>query len=92
MPRLRKIIIAFLLVFPCLVMAAGAVNLNTASASALAAAIKGVGETKAQAIVAYRKEHGPFHSIDDLTQVPGIGDRIVEMNRDHMTTDSPSKH
>ena len=35
---------------------------------------------KAQAIVNYREENGPFNSIDDLKQVPGMGNSLVERN------------
>jgi len=61
---------------------AGAVNINTADAASLAAALKGVGQSKAEAIVAYRKEHGAFKSADELAQVKGIGQKLVDKNRD----------
>lgn len=63
---------------------AAPVNINTADAPALMA-IKGVGEKKAQAIVQYRKEHGPFKSVDELANVPGIGEKTVESNRNNLT-------
>ncbi|WP_313018046.1 ComEA family DNA-binding protein, partial [Atlantibacter hermannii] len=56
------------------------VSINTASADELAAALNGVGMKKAQAIVNYREENGPFNSIDDLKQVPGMGNSLVERN------------
>jgi competence protein ComEA len=92
MPRLRTIALALLLAFPAALLAAQPVNVNTADAATLATAIKGVGEAKAQAIVAYRKQHGPFKSVDDLTEVPGIGDRIVDRNRANLTVTSPANH
>ena len=49
----------------------GKVNLNTADAAALQT-LSGIGESKAQAILAYREEHGGFSSIEELTNVPGI--------------------
>jgi len=64
---------------------AAPVNINTADAPTLMAAIKGVGEKKAHAIVQYRKEHGPFKSIDELANVPGIGEKTVEKNRNNLT-------
>jgi competence protein ComEA len=64
---------------------AAPVNINTAEAPALMAAIKGVGEKKAQAIVQYRKQHGPFKSVDELANVPGIGEKTVEKNRNNLT-------
>ena len=57
------------------------VNINTATADELAQALNGVGGKKAQAIISYREEYGPFKSIDDLKQVPGMGDALVERNR-----------
>ena len=92
MPRLRTILLALFLAFPAVLMAGEAVNVNKADATTLAAGIKGVGEAKAEAIVAYRKEHGPFKTIDDLTQVPGIGERIVEINRANITVGPSPSH
>lgn len=62
--------------------AAAKVNINSADAATIAAALNGVGEAKAEAIVAYRTEHGPFKSADQLAEVKGIGLKTVEMNRD----------
>lgn len=57
------------------------VDINRADAATIAASLKGVGEAKARAIVAYRDAHGPFQNADDLTEVKGIGAKLVEMNR-----------
>lgn len=70
---------------------AAPVNINSADAITLASAIKGVGETKAQAIVKYRKEHGPFRSVDELMNVPGIGAKTVEHNRANLTVGKTSE-
>lgn len=56
------------------------VNINTASAEELATLLKGIGIKKAQAIVDYREANGPFASIDDLTNVKGIGEATVRNN------------
>jgi competence protein ComEA len=69
------------------VMAAGQVNINTADAQTLATELKGVGEKKAQAIVDYRNENGPFKSITDLSSVKGIGDKLLEDNADLIIID-----
>jgi competence protein ComEA len=61
------------------------VNINTADAQTLAAALDGVGAARAKAIVEYRDSHGPFRSVDDLAQVKGIGERVVDANRGHIT-------
>lgn len=60
------------------------VSINTATAEELAHALKGVGLKKAQAIVSYREEYGPFKTIDDLRQVPGMGGSLVEKNLSHL--------
>ena len=57
------------------------VDINTASAEELAEAMNGVGIKKAQAIVQYRQEFGPFNSLEQLQDVPGIGASLLERNR-----------
>ena len=64
---------------------AGQVDINTADAGALASAIDGVGERKAQAIVEYRQVNGPFSSVDELAEVQGMGTKAVENNRATLT-------
>jgi competence protein ComEA len=44
-----------------------------------------IGETRAEAIVAYREANGPFASVDELVNVAGISERIVEVLRPHVT-------
>ncbi len=57
------------------------VNINEASADEIADALNGVGISKAQAIVAYRKQNGPFENAVDIMQVKGIGETTYEKNR-----------
>ncbi|MDP6380343.1 MAG: helix-hairpin-helix domain-containing protein [Phycisphaerae bacterium] len=40
--------------------------------------VPGIGEGRARAIVKYRREHGRFNSIDDLTKVKGIGKKVLK--------------
>lgn len=61
------------------------VSINHASAEQLAQALNGVGLKKARAIVSYREEYGPFKTLDDLKQVPGMGSALVERNLSHLT-------
>ncbi len=56
------------------------VNVNAASAAELADALDGIGDVKAQAIVAYRTANGAFKTADTLTAVKGIGVKTVEKN------------
>ncbi|MBN8213721.1 MAG: helix-hairpin-helix domain-containing protein [Xanthomonadales bacterium] len=62
--------------------AAEKVNINTADAATIDRVLVNVGPTKAEAIVAYRKTHGPFRSVEQLAQVDGIGLKTVEKNRE----------
>ncbi len=50
------------------------INLNTADKTKLQE-LTGIGEKKADQIIAYRKEHGDFKKIEDLKEVPGFGDK-----------------
>ena len=43
--------------------------------------LKGIGEKKAQAILAYRKQMGSFKSVHDLTKVKGIGEKVLIDNK-----------
>ena len=65
------------------------ININTADEAALRT-LRGVGEVLAQRIVDYRTEHGPFQSVDELTNVKGIGSGILETNRERLTTGGTS--
>jgi competence protein ComEA len=64
--------------------AADRVNINTADAATIDAGLLNIGRSKAEAIVAYRKAHGAFHTPEQLAQVKGIGLKTVEKNRDRI--------
>lgn len=85
MKILRKSLVLLLFAVASPIAAvADPVNINTADAATISAELQGVGMSKAQAIVAYRKSHGPFKSYEDLTLVKGIGARTVEINRSNI--------
>lgn len=70
---------------------AAPIDINTADANSLANVIDGVGVKKAQAIIVYRKEHGPFKTVNDLIRVKGIGIKTVEKNRVKITAIPPKR-
>ena len=70
---------------------AGPVNINTADAETISAELDGIGLSKAQAIIEYRKANGPFKSADELSAVKGIGDRTVEINRSNIVVQTAKK-
>ena len=82
-PPFRKWIptLAAMLVLSPFVVNAEPVNINTADAGALAKALNGIGPAKAKAIVAYRDKNGPFKSVDQLSMVEGITQKLIEKNR-----------
>ncbi|MEI7112413.1 ComEA family DNA-binding protein [Serratia sp. TMDUHS_CL] len=58
-----------------------AVSINQATAEQLAAALSGIGLKKAEGIVRYREQNGPFTQVEQLQEVPGIGPALFEKNR-----------
>jgi len=88
MNALRSTVAALALVACGAVFATEPVNINTADAQALAEAITGVGLKRAEAIISYRDQNGPFKSVDDLVQVPGVGEKALERSRERLTTGS----
>jgi len=66
------------------------VDVNTATAEQLAEALNGVGESKAEAIIAYREANGPFTHVDELINVRGIGMVTVDKNRDMIRLEESS--
>lgn len=84
----KTVVAALLLALSSTAFAVGededAVNINTADAPTLARVLKGVGESRADAIVRYREEHGQFVDVYELANVKGIGERTVEMNAERI--------
>lgn len=62
----------------------GKININTADVSELMK-LEEIGENKAKAIIEYRKKNGKFRTPDEITNVDGIGVRILEKNIDKIT-------
>ena len=49
--------------------------------------ISGIGQKRAQDILAYREEKGKFQTVDDLKNVSGIGQKTLEKLKDYVTVD-----
>ena len=61
-------------------------NLNSADQKELER-LDGVGEKLAKAVIAYRAAHGPFHSVEELTRVDGIGPERLKRLRPYLTVE-----
>ena len=62
----------------------GKIHLNAATKSQLLT-LPGIGESTANMIIAYREQHGKFRSIDDLTNIHGIGKKKLERLEPYLT-------
>lgn len=60
------------------------VNINTADVQELTT-LTGIGETRAQAIIAWREENGGFSSPEELKNIDGIADKTYEKIKDRIT-------
>ncbi|WP_394217869.1 helix-hairpin-helix domain-containing protein [Halobacillus trueperi] len=60
------------------------VSINRASASEMET-LNGIGPSKAESIIKYREENGPFSSVEDLVNVPGIGEKTLENLKELIT-------
>ena len=74
---MKKWFLSIVLLFFMATVAFAKVNINTANVDELAT-LPGIGPAKAEAIVKYRKDHGKFKKVEDLKEVKGIGDKIIE--------------
>ena len=88
MQNRRQIVIVWIVALLGLIVATGVcasdgekININTATAEQLTQ-LKGIGASHATAIIAYREKNGPFQKPEDLMQVPRIGRKTFEKNKD----------
>ena len=88
MQNRRQIVTAWIVVLMSLIVATGVyagdvekININTATVEQLTQ-LKGIGSSHAAAIIAYREKNGPFQKPEDLMQVPRIGRKTFEKNKD----------
>lgn len=68
--------------------ASAAVDLNLASQAEIES-LPGIGPQKAEAVMAYRRQHGPFRRVEDLQKVPGIGPKTVQRLRGELQVTWP---
>ena len=81
MNSLRKTLLSLVLIFPLLCIAEERIDINVADVETLMS-IKGIGEKRALAIVDYREQYGPFKSVDDLSEVRGVSESLIERSRE----------
>src|SRR5699024_7842251 len=60
------------------------INLNMATVDELST-LNGIGPKKAQAIIDYREENGPFQQVEDIMNVTGIGEKTLDSFKDDIT-------
>lgn len=73
----------------CSGIAFAAVNINTATKDELTS-LPGIGPAKAQAILDYRKAHGPFKTVEELKDVKGIGAKRFEKLKPELAVSGPT--
>ena len=81
---MKKIYLTMILLLFLATSAFAKVNINTANVEELVT-LTGIGPAKAEAIVQYRKANGQFKKIEDLTEVKGIGNKIVNKIKPEVT-------
>ena len=84
MKILRNLAVAMLFCLPLTLFAGQAVDINTANKETLMS-LSGIGESFAERIIEYREQNGGFKTIQELTNIRGIGQTLVEKNRDLLT-------
>lgn len=94
MQMLKVLLVAVVLVFSAVPFALAddvaataeqvSVNINAADIEDLVT-LKGIGEKKAEAIIAWREQHGSFESVEQLLEVKGIGETTLAQNQHRLT-------
>ena len=67
------------------------ININTASAEELTR-LKGIGASYAAKIIDFREKNGPFKTPENLMDVPGIGQKTFERNKDVIVVEEPKQN
>ncbi len=87
---MKKFLLSLFVLLAFSGIAYAAVDLNTASKTQLES-VKGIGPSKADAIIAYRKQNGPFKKVDDLKAIKGFGDKSVDKIRSEVSVSAADK-
>jgi competence protein ComEA len=87
---MKKMLLALVVCLSFSITAFAAVNLNTATQAELES-LKNIGPAKAQAIIDYRKKSGGFKTVEDLNNVPGIGDKTMTNLKSEITVSGATK-
>ena len=82
--KLVVFVVAICLLTALPVFADGKVDVNTAKVEELVT-LRGISKVRAEAIIRYREANGPYKSLEDLKNVRGIGDKIIEKNKQSVT-------
>ena len=88
MQLLRKLAVLILLSLPVTLFATEAVDINTAGKETLMT-LSGIGESLAEKIIDYREQNGAFKTVQELTNIRGIGQSLLEKNEDILTVGEP---
>lgn len=75
---MKRLLVVLFAAFCSFNVIASPVNINTADAKTIGDALSGIGLKKAEAIIKYREEKGPFETVEELANVKGIGEKTVE--------------
>ena len=87
---MKKLLALFVALIAYAGLAIAAVNINSATKEQLES-LNGIGPVKAQAIIDYRKKHGPFKSLEDVKKVDGIGDATFDKIRKDIALSGTTK-
>lgn len=90
MQLFRKLALLALLSLPVTLFAEGVVDINTADKETLMT-LSGIGTAFAERIIDYREQHGGFRSVQELTDIRGIGPALIEKNKDALTVSNPAE-
>ena len=90
MKILRHLAITLLLCLPGAPFAGPMVDINTADKETLMS-LSGVGDAFAERIIEYREQNDGFKTVQELTNIRGIGRTLVEKNRELLTVGDASE-